>query len=400
MRVLTIGNMFPPQHLGGYELIWWESVARMRREGHEIRALTTDYVRQPGAGEWAEDVHRHLRWYWRDHDFPKLAVSERLALERHNAATLRAHLRGFDPDAVCWWAMGGMSLALLDLVRRFGLPSVAAVCDEWISYAPRVDAWQRLARRLGPGGRLMAMCTGVPAPIDPCDAVDRWVFMSRLLLARAEAAGCHRDRATVATKGVDRRLFAPVEAAEWRWQLLYVGRIDRRKGISIAIDALTHLPEATLRIHGPGDHAHREELLAAIRQRGLAERVSFTESDRDQLPGVYAASDAVLFPVLWEEPWGLVPLEAMAVGRPVIATGRGGSGEYLRHGVNCLLFDADEGGAALAQQIHELARSEALRSRLVAGGLATVEGLPSDAFDLAVEGALREVVDASQRQEP
>ena len=50
----------------------------------------------------------------------------------------------------------------------------------------------------------------------------------------------------------------------------------------------------------------------------------------------------VVFPVRWEEPWGLVPIEAMARGRPVVATGRGGSGEYLRDGENCVLFEADD----------------------------------------------------------
>ena len=55
-----------------------------------------------------------------------------------------------------------------------------------------------------------------------------------------------------------------------------------------------------------------------------------------------------MFPVRWNEPWGLVPIEAMARGRPVVATGRGGSGEYLRDGENCMLFDADD-DAALAR---------------------------------------------------
>jgi glycosyltransferase involved in cell wall biosynthesis len=65
---------------------------------------------------------------------------------------------------------------------------------------------------------------------------------------------------------------------------------------------------------------------------------------------VYAAHDCVLFPVRWEEPWGLVPLEAMAVGRPVVATGTGGSAEYLRDAGNCLLHPPGD-AAALAQQL-------------------------------------------------
>lgn len=50
----------------------------------------------------------------------------------------------------------------------------------------------------------------------------------------------------------------------------------------------------------------------------------------------YAHADAVVFPSRWDEPFGLVPLEAMTQGTPVVATRRGGSAEYLEDGVNCL----------------------------------------------------------------
>src|SRR3712207_7411597 len=53
----------------------------------------------------------------------------------------------------------------------------------------------------------------------------------------------------------------------------------------------------------------------------------------------------------WLEPWGLVPLEAMAVGTPVVASGRGGSGEYLRHGENCLIADVEGGSSEVAAAV-------------------------------------------------
>ena len=66
---------------------------------------------------------------------------------------------------------------------------------------------------------------------------------------------------------------------------------------------------------------------------GLADRVLFSGMvGREELISLYGRADAVVFPVRWNEPWGLVPLEAMARGRPVVATGRGGSGEYLVDG--------------------------------------------------------------------
>jgi len=95
----------------------------------------------------------------------------------------------------------------------------------------------------------------------------------------------------------------------------------------------------------------------------------------------------VVFPVVWEEPWGLVPLEAMALGRPVVATGRGGSGEYLRDDENALLFEAGD-AEALAAAVTRLADDPDLRTRLRAGGSATAPLHTEDVFNDAV---LREV---------
>src|SRR5205814_9840153 len=106
----------------------------------------------------------------------------------------------------------------------------------------------------------------------------------------------------------------PQPARPWRWRLLYVGRIDARKGIETLLQALAHLPsEATLTVVGAGD----ERELGALQARA-PRRVAFTgRRDREALKAAYAEADAVVFPVIWDEPWGLVPLEAMALGRPV-----------------------------------------------------------------------------------
>ena len=79
------------------------------------------------------NVRRELRWYWRDHGFPRPSIRERLTLERHNAHCLRRQLREFRPDVVSWWSMGGMSLSMLEIVREERIPAVAFV------HAPRLN---------------------------------------------------------------------------------------------------------------------------------------------------------------------------------------------------------------------------------------------------------------------
>jgi glycogen synthase len=369
VRILTIGNMYPPHHLGGYELIWRSAVRHHRAAGHDVRVLTTDV--RFGEPSEADDPEcfRELEWYWRDHAWPRRSLGDRLRLERANRRTLRRHVDEFAPDVVAWWAMGGMSLSL---PARVSVPSAAFVLDDWLDYAPKEDQWRRLfARRFDTA------------------TIDHWVFISEYTRRRALALGHTFGSSEVNPAGAGDEFLAPAPERPWRWRLLYVGRIDERKGIDTAVRALEHLPaEATLDIVGSGDDAAEQRL------RALAdERVRFVGIvAREQLPGVYADADAVVFPVRWREPWGVVPLEAMGVGRPVVATGRGGSGEYLRDGDNALLFDPED-PAALAAQVTRLAGDESLRRRLRASGLETARLHTAAAHDARVTTILEELAD-------
>jgi glycosyltransferase involved in cell wall biosynthesis len=387
--------MYPPHHLGGYEIAWHSATEHLRAAGHDVRILTTDYRRpdpDPGIAE-GPDVHRELRWYWHDHGFPRLGPAARVRLERANAETLRRHLAAHRPDVVAWWAMGGMSLALIEHVRRRGLPAVGFVIDDWMLYGPRVDAWTRLWAGRPRLASLAERATGLPATLDLGSAAT-WVFVSETTRSRALATGLGLPRTGVAHIGIDGSFFRQAPPAPWRGSLLYCGRIDERKGIDLAIGALELLPDAALTVAGAGDDDHLAELVRRAEGLGVANRVEFIRPARTELPALYAAADALLFPVRWPEPWGLVPLEAMAVGTPVVATGRGGSGEYLRDGENALLFDPDAGPGALADAVARLAGDAELRARLRAGGRATAGRFDAEAYAGAVAEALRQAVSA------
>jgi glycosyltransferase involved in cell wall biosynthesis len=363
MRVLAVGNLYPPAGGGGYERIFASTVEAMRRSGHDVEVLTTAPV--PGA-ELPPDlpaqagVHRELRWWWRDHGFPKRSLREVLAIERHNAATLQRHLDEL-PDVVSWWAMGGMSLSLIERVRRAGIPSVGLVGDGWMHYGPQVDAGARLPWR---------------RPVDLRRGA-RWLFISHFLLDRAPVDG------EVVSPGIDPERFPERPPQPWAWRLACIGRLEPRKGAACAIDALRELPpQATLTFDGPGEPDYLQEL------RSMADgRVFFRRSATEDVPEAYAAADAVLFPVTWEEPWGLVPLEAMATGRPVIATATGGAAEYLVHEENALVV-APHDPAAIAAAVRRLADDEPLRARLRAGGLATAARFSQPRFEARVVAAL------------
>jgi glycogen(starch) synthase len=382
LRVLVLTNLYPPAAMGGYELSCRDVVERWRARGHEVTVLTT----AEGPAGTVEPptpqphVHRELEWYWRDHRFERPTALRRLALERRNAKRLRAALTDTRPDVVSVWHLGGMSLAALGILRAAGVPVVLNVCDDWLVYGPRVDAWtDAWSRRPAMLARLAAAVTRVPTRLPDLDTVDA-SFVSRHTLQRArEDTRWSFPRATVVGSGIDDVDFPRPdhEVRPWGWLLLAVGRVEPRKGFDSVVRALAKLPEARLRVLGVADPRHLAELRELAARLGVDNRWEIAAVPRTQLAAEYRNADAALFTPRWEEPFGLVPIEAMSQATPVVATRRGGSAEFLVDGENCLAVPPDDPDA-VAAAVRRLAADEGLRDALVAGGLRTAEAWTVD----------------------
>jgi glycogen synthase len=373
VRILSVGNMYPPHHQGGYELVWQSANQCARDSGHSVRVLVSAHRDRAVTEPDEPDVHRTLRWYW-DWDryaFERLPIATRIRIERANAAELRRHLQAFQPDVVAWWSMGHMSLGLIEQVRRAGIPAMLSIHNDWLVYGPKADQWTRLWLDRSPVLAAAAdRALGLPTVFRPATA-GRLVFNSRYSLRAAEAAGIASTDTEIIHPGINEEFTHPAPARPWRWRLLYVGRIDRGKGVDTAVAALQRLPEAELAIHGKGDAGYTDELRSLARDIGAADRVTFGEfTNPEGLRRAYADADAVLFPVRWQEPWGLVPLEAMGMGRPVISTAVGGTAEFLCDGENALVVRPDD-PAAVAAAVRRLADDEGLRRSLVQRGIGT-----------------------------
>ena len=374
MRVLVLSTRFPPHHTGGYELHCAASVADLRRHGHEVRVLTSS-LRHAGVSDPpGEPVDRTLRAF--DPRAPWPGEQAALAGERENAAALGAVLAAFRPDAVAFWRMGELSLSALEQVAAAAIPAIAVVCDPWPLEAPARDPWQRGAPLDVGGGGLR-----------------QWLFVSEWLRDHVEAQLGPLGATGLAPAGVDLAGFPPrAVAPAWRGRLLVAGRLSVLKGADDAIAALAELPEAMLTLVGHGSEADRARLQDAAERAGVEDRVDIRPPVDDAgMAAVLADHDALLFPVRWPEPWGLVPLEAMAVGLPVVATGTGGSAEYLQDEGNALLT-APQDPPALARAVRRLATDDGLRSRLAAAGRRTAERFPAAACVAPVRAALERAV--------
>ena len=156
--------------------------------------------------------------------------------------------------------------------------------------------------------------------------------------------GLTSERVHVVTPGVDLDLFRPMDAARARERLglgseplvLYVGRIEPLKGLDVLLNATAMLDAADAKllvVGGNRDHdAELDRLRRLAGELGIAHRVTFTGALKQrELPGYYAAADVFVLPS-YSESFGLVALEAMACGTPVVASRVGGLKTFIRDG--------------------------------------------------------------------
>ena len=183
-------------------------------------------------------------------------------------------------------------------------------------------------------------------------------------------------RARIIPSGVDLDRFRPglepLPAPGPGPRILFLGRLDRRKGVDVAIRALAavrrRLPGAVMTVVGSGPEEGRARRLVA--GLGLAGAVTFTgRAGWDELPRYYTGCDVYCAPTLGGETLGIVLLEAMAAGAPVVASRIPGYDETVRDGTDGLLAPPGDPDA-LAAAIARVLTDEPLRRRLRASGLA------------------------------
>jgi glycosyltransferase involved in cell wall biosynthesis len=149
-----------------------------------------------------------------------------------------------------------------------------------------------------------------------------------------------------------------------------ISRFVARKGIDDAIRALAQLPEAELIVAGgpsdPGqfeDDAEARRLGAIARELGVERRIDFRGGiDRDAVPRLLRSADLVIS-VPWYEPFGIVPVEAMACGVPVVASAVGGQIDTVLDGVTGVHVPPRD-PAGLARALRMLLDDARLRRRL------------------------------------
>ena len=232
---------------------------------------------------------------------------------RRTLAELRAD--GWTPDLIDAHYLYPDGVAAATVAREFEIPFALTARGTDVNLIPTYDE---------PRERILDAVTKADAVITVADA----------LKARLTELGAPADKITTLRNGVDLNAFRPLRRARIREAMdvsgpviVSVGHLIERKGHDLVIDALAHIPDATLLIVGDGEE--RRALKRQAKQANLSDRVRFCGAvPHEDMVGVYNAADALVL-ASSREGWPNVLLEAMACGTPCIATDVWGNREVV-----------------------------------------------------------------------
>jgi glycosyltransferase involved in cell wall biosynthesis len=143
---------------------------------------------------------------------------------------------------------------------------------------------------------------------------------------------------------------------------LFIGRMIADKGAHTAVEVARRL-DARLILAGKVNEGPEREYFAREVEPHLSDRVYFRgEVDHDTKVELYRHARATLFPIQWPEPFGLVMIESMACGTPVIAFRRGSVPEVIEHGRSGFIVETVDEMVEAARRVHEIDPAECRRA--------------------------------------
>jgi glycosyltransferase involved in cell wall biosynthesis len=363
LRVLFATPAFwPATAFGGPISMARELTGGLRRLGHEVSVVTTSLV----------DLGRHGALRTRTRDVDGVTV--------HYLAT---------PVRYRWI---GVTPTLPLVLRRIPRPDVVHVFGFRDVVTTTVAAW---ARRRGIPYVLEPLGMYRPAfrKVRTKRVFDRVVARgvvegARLLIATSAlerdelvAGGVAADRIAVRPNGFpplsngvrNGRLRARLGVGDDEQLVLSVGRITRKKGLDLLVDAMREIPGARLAIVGPDDHDGTSDVIQRMRAvETLRDRVDVVPPLDEEAPlDLYGEADVFVLPSRGES-FGMVAAEAAAAGTPSVVTDRCGVAEFLR-GRGALVVPCERD--AIRDGVLRLLADRELRTRLAAGARAVAAEL-------------------------
>jgi glycosyltransferase involved in cell wall biosynthesis len=350
MKILFLSSLYSPHIGGGAEIILQRTAEGLQQRGCDVSVLVTG----PDAGLAVDTVNEvkvyraglhNFYWQFSAQRPGRLARLGWHLRDRYNSA-MRAYVKQVikreQPQVVVCHNLAGWSVSVWDEITAAGLPIVQVLHDMYLM-CPSSNMFKK--------GRCCQQqcgsCQQFRKGHDVRSAqVSTVVGVSNYMLEKLQKHGYFTGARGYVVHNASPYAAMPTPSAPrpiseiWKKAPLrfgYMGTLSEQKGLRWLIEQFQRLPfNATLQIAGRGQLSDEAQLKALA----TSPKISFVGYQKPE--EFYRQIDVAVVPSIWNEPFGLVAVEACAHSVPVIASRMGGLPEIIQDPLNGLLCSPDD----------------------------------------------------------
>ena len=356
MKIAEVVNTFPPYH-GGMGYVCFYNALELARRGHDVTVFTLHYNQLTYEND--PECFQIIRLT------PPLRYGDGAAIPQ-----LYSKLKDFESIHVhCPFYGGAEYVYLASLVR--GQPYLLTYHTDVYGntllkklvlalYEPLLTTRIiKRAARISSTSRAYLQQSKIASMID----WDKVVDMQHAGVDIQKFYPRPRNKALVEKYGLEGKIVA-----------LFVGNLLPLKGVHILIDAISKIEDDRIMLLIVGGGYAEKTYKMQVKEQGLEKRIMFTgpQSPNKDLPGYYNLADFLILPSTHSESFGLVVLEAMASGKPVIVTSLPGPSQLVENGVDGFIANVGD-SEDLQHKIKYLAQETTRREMMGAAGRKKIE---------------------------
>ncbi|WP_285424429.1 glycosyltransferase family 4 protein [Pseudomonas sp. efr-133-TYG-103a] len=351
MKILFISSLYSPHVGGGAEIILQRTVEGLQQRGCQVSVLVTG----PDAGLAVDSVNgvkvyraglHNFYWQFSAQRPGRLARLGWHLRDRYNGA-MRSYVKEVindeQPQLVVCHNLAGWSVSVWDEITAAGLPIVQVLHDMYLM-CPSSNMFKRGQCCQQQCGTCQSFRKNHDARSAQVSAV---VGVSQFILDKLQKRGYFSAAKNYVVHNASP--YTPVHNAPYKQRQRdpalkkaplrfgYMGTLSQQKGVRWLIEQFQRLPfDATLQIAGRG----QAEDEAAFKALATSPNIRFVGYQKPE--AFYSQIDVAVVPSVWNEPFGMVAVEACAHSVPVIASRMGGLPEIIQDPLNGLLCSPDD----------------------------------------------------------
>ena len=379
MKIVVLSDLYPPYYKGGHEIRCKVIADGLSEKGHEVYVLTSKY----GVNGQSKDNKIYRLLYYLDEGsaegIGRRYVQIKIALTgRLNYLITKKVIKHIKPDIIYAGQLSGISIFPMRAIQSCDIPIVHHLGNYFFVELVEMcvmekNSLKRFYRKL----------------IHGFNNIDDFDFKHILVVSKAvkrtyvESGFSADNISIIPPRGIASALIRKEYNKNIKFhgeqiKLLYVGRLSKEKGVDTALKTVGHLTSKfgmknlTLDIIGEGDKKYEENLYVLSDSLSLKGYVNFRgKLLPEEVLREYNNYDILLVPSIWEA-FGLIIIEAMSQGLPVIASRVGGISGIIKNEETGLLV-APGDPVRMAEAVKKLVNNPSLYEKLSRKGIKRVQ---------------------------